>query len=360
MAGWLAGIRSRIYFDRYSLVQFFRQSATLVKAGFGVMRGLQICAKQTSEPRLLETINDMVSSIDHGLSYSEAMNRHIGIFSTFQVSMIKAAEASGKLPDILESLAAYEEKEMELRYRLKSATSYPIFVFLFSVLCIILLMKFLTPLLDTITNVLKGEVPLPTLLLMKVAHAASHPLFYVALALLVIAFRIIFKYYAGTLKGKLIIDSFRFRIPVYGELYKKVILIRSCRVMNALLDSGVPAAMTMELMGDVADNFYFKDRIMGEMVYQVQEGSSLHAAAGDLDFFPRLMVSMMAIGEESGSLPKIMKKLSDMYEFDIDISIANFYATLEPVLILVMGSFTFLILLAAFLPIYQIIGNLTQ
>lgn len=360
MPGVIARIRSKFYFDRYSLVQFFRQTATLVKAGFGIMRALQTCARQTSEPRLVKTIDSMISLIDRGFSYSEAMSRNSDIFSPFQVSMVKAAEASGKLPEILESLAEYEEKETELRFKMKSATTYPVFVFLFSIFCIILLMKFLTPLLDTITDVLKGDIPIPTMILMKIAHAVSHPLFYVGLLLFLIALRLIYKYYSGVLKGKLTIDTMLFKIPLFGELYKKVILIRSCRVMYSLLDSGVPAALTMELMGEVADNFYFKDRIMGEMVYRVQEGSSIHTAAGESGFFPRLMVSMVAIGEESGSLPTIMKKLADIYEFDVEIAMSNFYATLEPMLILAMGLFTFMILLAAFLPIYQIIGNLTR
>lgn len=324
------------------------------------MRGLQTCARQTSEPRLVKTIDNLILLIDGGHSYSEAMARNSDIFSPFQVSMIKAAEASGKLPEILENLAEYEEKEMELRFRMKSATTYPVFIFIFSLFCIILLMKFLTPLLETITDVLKGEIPFPTMLLVKTAHAVSHPLFYVGLLLFLIALHLIYGYYRSTLKGKLTMDTMIFKIPLFGELYKKIILIRSCRVMYSLLDSGVPAAATMELMGEVADNFYFKDRIMGELVYRVQEGSSIHAAAGDLGFFPRLMVSMIAIGEESGSLPVIMKKLSDIYEFDVEIAISNFYATLEPMLIVGMGLFTFIILLAAFLPIYQIIGNLTR
>ena len=360
MPGLIARIRSKFYFDRYSLVQFFRQSATLVKAGFGIMRGLKTCALQTSEPKLIKTIDNLILLIDRGFSYSEAMARNPEIFTPFQVSMIKAAEASGKLPEILENLAGYEEKEMELRFRMKSATTYPTFIFLFSIFCIILLMKFLTPLLDTITDVLKGDIPLPTMILLKIAHAVSHPLFYVGLLLFIIALRFLYKYYCNTLKGKLMVDTMIFKIPLFGNLYKKVILIRSCRVMYSLLDSGVPAAMTMELMGEVADNFYFKDRIMGEMVYRVQEGSSIHAAAGELGFFPRLMVSMIAVGEESGSLPTVMKKLADMYEFDVEIAISNFYATLEPMLIIGMGLFTFMILLAAFLPIYQIIGNLTR
>jgi len=358
LAGFLARIKSRLFFDRYSLVQFFRQSSTLTKAGFGVIRGLEICLQQTSEPRLINALENTIILVGKGHSYSDALAKSPDIFTNFQVNMIRAAEASGKLPEALDSLAYYEEKEMRLRLSLKAATSYPIFVFIFSIFCIILLMRFLTPLLDTITGVLEGEIPFPTLILITIANAVSHPIFYVAMILFFIAIRYIYNYYVGTLRGRLAVDGLKFNLPVFGKLYKKVVLIRVCRVMKTLLNSGVPAVKTMELVGDVSDNFYMKDRIMGGVAFRVKEGSSLKNAFASRGFFPNIMISMIAIGEQTGTLPIVMEKLSDMYEFDVEIAISNFYATLEPLLIMIMGGFTFIILLAAFLPIYQIIGSL--
>jgi type IV pilus assembly protein PilC len=360
MPGLIATIKSRFYFDRYSLVQFFRQMATLVKAGFGSLRGLEVCASQTSEPRLSKALGNVREAINQGKSYSEAMAKSSDIFTPFHVAMLKAAEAGGKMPEILESLAAYEEKEMHLRFRLKSATSYPMFIFIFSVACIMLLIKFLSPLLETLTNVLHGDIPLPTLILMKFASAASHPLFYVAIVLFGLSAFYFYRYYSGLPIGRMTIDSLKFKIPLFGRLYKEVLIIRICRVMKTLLDSGIPIASTVDLMGEVSDNFYFKERIMSGIAYMINEGSSVSAAFDKSEFFPPMMVSMLTVGEQSGNLPGILANLSAMYDFDVDIAISNFYAALEPILILVMGLITFFILMAAFLPIYQVIGLMSK
>lgn len=360
MSGLIATIKSRFYFDRYSLVQFFRQMATLVKAGFGSLRGLEVCSAQTSEPRLRKVLDQVRDDINSGKSYSEAMSGSKDIFTPFHVAMLRAAEAGGKMPEILDSLAAFEEKEMNLRFRMRSATSYPIFVFFFSVLCIVLLIKFLTPLLETLTNVLHGDIPLPTMILMKLAAAASHPLFYVALIFFILSALYLYKYYTGMPIGKLSVDSLKFRIPLFGRLYKQVMLIRVCRIMKTLLDSGIPIAATIDLLAEVADNFYFKERIMSGVSYMINEGSTISGAFGNADFFPPMMVSMIAVGEQSGTLPNILGNLAAMYDFDVDIAITRFYAALEPLLIFVMGLITFFILMAAFLPIYQVIGMMSK
>lgn len=360
LAGLFATLKSRLFFNRYALVQFFRQMSALVNAGFGTMRGIQTCIQQTTEPRLVKELEEISNRIKGGFSYSQAVAQSKDVFTDFHVSMLKAAEASGKLPEILESLAQYEEKEDKLRRQMKAATAYPIFVFLFSLFCIVLLMKFLSPLLTTVSGILKGELPLPTRILMRISSAVSNPVFYIALALFIIAIIYLYKYYVSTPTGKLTVDRLKFRIPLYGGLYKKVVIIQVCRIMNTLLESGVPAAMTMDLLGAVSDNFYFRERIMGEVSFRVQEGDSISSSFRDTEFFPVLMVSMISIGEQSGHLPDVMLDLSNMYEFDVDIAVANFYATLEPVLIFTMGLFTFFILMAAFLPIYQIVENISR
>lgn len=360
MAGFFIKLRSRFLFDRYSLVLFFRQFAVLSRAGFGTLRGIHTCLKQTSEPRLQSALADISNMIEKGRSYSEALESRKDIFSDFHVSMMRAAEASGKLPDILESLAQYEEKEMNLRYRLKSATTYPIFILIFSLLCVILLIRFLTPLLETITVILKGEIPLPTQVLMYLSWLMSHPLFYVAAFLFLGAFHFLYKYYRGTMRGRMNIDSLMFKIPVYGVLYKKTVLIRVCRVLTALLESGVPAYAAIDLASEVSGNFYFQDRIMGEVSYMIKEGQEVGKSFELAEFFPPMMVSMIKVGEQSGTLPDVMAKLSKMYDFDVEIAVSSFYAALEPILIVFMGLLTFLILLAAFLPIYNVVGGLTS
>lgn len=334
--------------------------SALANAGFGTMRSIKTCIQQTSEPRLIKELEEISNRIEGGLSYSEAVRQSKKIFTSFHASMLKAAEASGKLPEILETLAHYEEKEDRLRRQMKAATIYPIFVFIFSLLCMVLLMEFLSPLLVTLNDVLKGELPLPTRVLMRISSAVSNPVFYIALALFIIAIIYLYKYYVSTPMGKLTVDRLKFKIPLYGSLYKKVVIIQVCRIMNTLLVSGVPAVMTMELLGEVSGNFYFKERIMGEVLFRIQEGDSVSSSLRDTEFFPALMVSMISIGEQSGHLPDVILSLSNMYEFDVDIAISNFYATLEPVLIFTMGLITFFILMAAFLPIYQIIGNITN
>lgn len=352
-------MRGRIFFDPYSLVQFYRQMSTLVKAGFGSLRSIQTCIRQTTEVKLKAALERIAGYMEAGHSLSESMEKTQGVFTEFHCSMIKAAEISGNLPEILTRMAEYQEKEMNLSRRLKSASTYPLFVLAFSLITIILLMNFLTPVLDTVSGVLEGEIPLPTRLLMNVAHAISNPATYVILALAFILVFLAYNYYSSTPQGRYSLDRMKLKVPLYGKLYRKVILIRMSRVMSQLLSSGVPAARTISLLGEVSNNFYVKERVVDAISFRVEEGEPLNSAFQKTDFFPKIMTSMINIGEQSGGLPEAMSKLSDMYEFDVEIAMNTFYATLEPILITVMGLITFVILLAAFLPIYQIVGSLS-
>ncbi|MFP4499045.1 MAG: type II secretion system F family protein [Vulcanimicrobiota bacterium] len=332
--------------------------STLINAGFGLLRALKTCLKQTSEPRLVLALQQMVEEMEAGKSLSDAINNTNGVFTTFHVNMFKAAEASGKLPLILSRLSEYEEKEMELSHKLKAATNYPLFIFIVSLLVIIFLIRFLYPLLTTLTDVLKGELPWPTRIILFISNMLSSPYFYIGIILAGIAFHFGYRKMVSTRKGRYFIDKHKLKLPFYGKMQKKVIIIRTCRIMETLLNSGIPIHRTLELTGEIADNFYYKNRIMEAIAYKVEEGEPVNKAFKDSTYFPQLVISMINIGEETGSLPKMLNRLSLIYDFEVNNAMATFYSALEPLLIIIMGLITLLILTSAFLPIYKVIGNM--
>jgi type IV pilus assembly protein PilC len=340
------------------LVQFYHQLATLFNAGFGIQRALKVCAAHTSDGLFRDMVEEMYLVLESGAPLSTAFEHFPEVFTPFHVGMIKTAERSGNLPTILQNLATYEEKEMRLLSNLKSALAYPVFVTLTAFVIVILLTHYLCPLLNAVTTVLSPEkIPLITKILIVIGKCMSDIRFLAAMALLAIAAIPLYRKVSKIRKVRYVIDRLKLRLPSFGRLYKKVIIIRLCRVLSTLLSSGVPSVLSIRVVDEVAENVYFSDAIMKRIIWRVDEGRLFSEAFGESTFFPGVLINMFVIGEQTGKMPYVIDKIADLFEIDVTMFLANISSILEPLLILVLGTVTFFILLAAFLPLYSIMSN---
>ncbi len=344
--------------NKMVVVQFYHQMATLINAGFGMLRALKACSEHTSDVVFREILMGMHGILEAGKPLSEAFGHFPDLFTPFHIGMIKTAERSGTLPSVLEHLAAYEEKEMRLLSKLKAALAYPVFVTITAFVIVILLTRYLCPLLNAVTTVLSPDrIPLITRILVVIGRCMADIRFIIALVVLMIVAVIVFRRIAKIRRVRYVLGRLKLRLPSLGRLYKKVILIRMCRVLSTLLSSGVPSVMSIRVIDEVAENVYFSDAIMKKIIWRVDEGRLFSEAFGESSFFPGVLVSMFVIGEETGRMPFVIGKIADLFEIDVNIFLANIASILEPILIIVLGAVTFFILLAAFLPLYAIMSN---
>jgi len=345
--------------NKMVIVQFYHQMATLINAGFGMLRALKVCAEHTTDRVFREVLMGMHTILEAGKPLSEAFGSYPDLFTPFHIGMIRTAERSGTLPSILEHLAAYEEKEMRLLSRLKAAMAYPVFVTLTAVAIVLLLTRYLCPLLNAVTTVLPPEkIPLITRILVVVGRCMADIRFIIAILVLIIVALVVFRKIAKIRKVQYVMGRLKLRLPSFGRLYKKVILIRICRVLSTLLASGVPSVLSIRVIDEVSENVYFSDAIMKKIIWRIDEGRLFSEAFGESSFFPGVLINMFVVGEETGRMPFVIDKIADIFEIDVNIFLANIASILEPVLIIVLGAVTFCILLAAFLPLYAIMSNM--
>ncbi len=341
------------------MVQFYQQLATLISAGFGIVRALNVCRIQTADKRFQEMLAGIHSSIESGNSLSKALERFPETFSPFHLGMVRTAERSGTLPEILKNLAKFEEREMKLLSSLKAAMAYPVFVTVVAFGIVILLTRYLCPLLNAITQILGAEkIPTITKVLIFMGKCSTDLHYMLPLILLFILTVLVLIRISKIRKVKYLMGRVKLAIPTLGKLYKKVILIRLCRVLSTLLNSGVPSVISIRVVDEVAENLYFSDAIMKKIIWRIDEGKNYSQAFGESTFFPQVLINMMVVGEQTGKLPYVIEKLADMLEIDVDVFLANFSSLLEPFLIVLLGGVTFFILLAAFLPMYTIMSGL--
>jgi type II secretory pathway component PulF len=281
------------------------------------------------------------------------------VFTPFHLGMMKTAERSGTLPEVLKYLAEFEEKEMRLHHKIQAALAYPMFVTITAIIVVILLTRYLCPLLNSITAILgEDKIPLITRGLIFVGRCTTDIRYIAAIIAVVIAVLLVTRALLRSRKVLYVLGRIKLRLPSLGNVYKKVILVRVCRVMSTLLHAGVPSVLSIRILDEVAENVYFSEAIMKKIIWRVDEGKHFSEAFGESRFFPIVFINMLVVGEQTGKLPFIIGKLADLFDIDVTFFLDNITSILEPLLVLVMGCVTFLILLGAFLPMYAIMRGL--
>jgi len=340
---------------RQDLVIFTRQLATMVSAGLPLVSALETTARQTESRRLREVLEKVRGGIEAGGNLAGEMAKHPAVFSDLYVSTLQAGEVSGALDRVLNYLADYLERELDLVQRIKTTAMYPAIVFVAAVLVGVVAVFVVLPQLVGLFSGLKVALPWPTRVLIAVTNGARR-YWYLLLAM---------PFSVGTTiivlrrskAGRRFLDHILIRVPVVGRLILKVSLARFARMLAMIARSGVPLVQGMEIVAHAAGNASVADAVEGA-AHAVQEGQPLAASLGLSPLIPLMFSRMVAVGEQTGALETILDKIADFYDREVDNTVRRFAALIEPVMIIGVGAVVAFVAVAILLPLWRLIGTL--
>ena len=339
---------------REEVYVFANQLAVLLDAGVSMLAALSILYQQTQDPRFREVIAHLQQEINAGGTVTKAFSSLPNIFPHLFVSLIRAAEVGGQLPQILRLVSHYLQEQDKVDKKLKSAIVYPKFVFGFFMLVLIGILFGLVPKFEETFKSFGSELPAPTQLLLDFSRFVSDNLVFGILG--IVAFIISYKRFKKTDAGRLFFDKMKLRIPVVGDLTQKASLSKFCRTLKILIQSGVPLVESLDIAGETAENVLFT-KALKNIKQGVTEGQSLSKKMNQFALFPPMVVKMIATGEESGSLEKMLKNVSELYDTHVDTKISGLSTIIEPVLMIGIGIVVVIVIFALYLPIFNM-GNL--
>jgi type IV pilus assembly protein PilC len=333
---------------------FFRQLATMVKAGLNIGNALNILADQTKNPRLAFAIRKVKVAVDSGFSLSGAM-RAQGEFSTLMVSVIQAGEEGGRLEESIDRLATFLERQDELRRKIVSAVSYPVVVILFAFFILYLLITVVMP---RFSQVFKGlNVPLPEVTLMVFDFSNWMAEFWYIPLLAVVAFFMLIIWMNKNRQTRPYLDRVKLKLPILGDIFFNSIMARSNRTLASLVDAGVPILWALEMTSEVTNNDVIA-RAYTVLRDAARKGASLGDTAKNIHVFPIMIAHMMKVGEETGQLETMLDKIAGWFELELDEKIKRLTAILEPILIIFVGGIVAIVALAIFTPIVTAIQTM--
>lgn len=336
-------------------ILFSRQLSTLINAGLPLVQSLRNVAKQTENKNFQVIINQIINDVEGGSAFSAALDKHQDVFNRVYVSLIAAGETSGNLDSALERIANQQEKDAEIMSKVRGAMVYPAIVLLVMVAVVAFMIMKVLPQVEILYEGMPGtSLPLVTRVLLGVSHFFIKYWWVVLIALGLLVF--FGSRWMKTLGGKRAVDKFKMRAWPVGPLFMKLYMARFARTGTTLVASGVPLLQVLEITGNAIDNVYIEESLAkaGE---KVKGGKSLsESLAGDPNFLD-LVPDMLQIGEQSGSMEQMLAKTADYYEKEVDNQIKTISTIIEPVLMVVMGVFAFIIVAAILLPVYGLAGK---
>ncbi len=339
------------------LVIFSRSFSALFEAGIPIADALKTLSEGMINKRFKEIILDITDGIEGGNKLSEELSQYPEIFSEFYINMIKSGEASGNLDKVLFYLADYEEKNYKLKSNIKSAMTYPIFVISVFVIVGIIMLNFVVPRLTEILNQMQGanELPFMTKIIIKMSELTSESIFIIIAAMIgIISY---FVYFLKTKKGKDRWHSIQLKLPFFGLLFKNIYQARFASNLSTLIQGGVPIIEALDITSKVIDNSVY-EKAINDISEKVRAGSNIESVIENYKEFSPLIVEMIAVGEKSGKLSQMLDNVSEFFSNEADIMVGQISSYLEPIMIIVLGVGTALLVGAVITPIYSIISGI--
>jgi type IV pilus assembly protein PilC len=340
-----------------TLMIFTRQLATLIDAGLPLLRGLTVLGKQEPDPVMRKTVGRLSDSVQGGSTFSDALSQHPKIYNKLYVNMVKAGELGGVMELVLVRLADFQEKAQKLKNKVISAMFYPIIVLIIAIAIMAFLLVYIVPKFKEIFDDMLQGRPLPALtqFVINLSGMVQNNFFIILLA--VVAFIVGYSLFARTVKGRATIDAVTLRLPLFGDLIKKGSISRFSRTLGTLVTSGVPILQALNITRDTAGNVVLSDAIQ-KVHDSVKEGESIVSPLEKSGLFPPMVVSMIDVGEETGQLPEMLLKIADVYDDEVDNTVAGLTSLLEPIMIVFLAVVVGTIVIALFLPLIDIIQGL--
>ena len=336
-----------------SLQVFARQLATMIEAGVSVVAALVTLEEQTDDKYLKEVVGEVRGDVESGMIFSRALARHPKVFNRLFVAMVAAGESSGTLDTVLDRVASQIESETKLGRRVKSAMIYPAVVISFATLVLIFMLMFIVPVFQKVFDELNGLLPTPTRIIIGMSNALRGYSFIIfpLVGLIIYMFRRLKRTEEGTKAW----DRFKLRLPMkIGDVVQKVALARVSRTLATLVAAGVDIISALEIAAGTAGNWVLEEAL-NKTSLRVGEGLPISVPLMEDDIFPPMVSQMVKIGEETGELDKMLSKIADFYEDEVDSSIAALTSIIEPLLMICVGAMVGTIVISMYLPMFKLL-----
>lgn len=332
-------------------VIFSRQLATLIGAKIPLVQSLQTVARQTANKKLQTVLKDVTENVESGSKLSAALARYPKVFDNFFINMIKSGETSGRLDETLTYLANQKEKDYDLMSKIKSAMIYPAFIIVSMFAVMVVLMVFVIPQLTAVLQESGAKLPFSTRLLIGSSGFMTN--YWWLLLIFVTMLIFTWRYALRDQKVRFAWDYLKLRLPIVGPILQKIDLVRFFRSFETLVIGGVDIVDSLKVTSQVVQNLVYQDLIK-RTVKEVEDGNSITAVFADSKLIPTMVNQMLGVGEETGRLTEILRRLTDFYTREIDNSVSNLVSVIEPVIMIVIGIGVGLIVSAIILPMYQL------
>lgn len=335
---------------------FSRQFSVMVNAGVAIIRALGILADQAPNPKLKRALLGISAEVQQGTSLSESMKDYPECFNNLYVSMVEAGEAGGVLDEVLMRLSRLLEDMAKLQNQIKSAMAYPVTVGIFAVLAFLGMTIFLIPVFGGIFDSLGAELPLLTRVMLDISGILRSWKVFIPIVVFVVVSFLIRTYYKTT-AGRLQIDGFMLKMPLFGDLNEKIAVARFCRIFGTLTRSGVPVLQCFDIVCDTIGNQVLVNAIQAAKL-DIQQGGMISLAIQKENVFPALAIQMISIGEETGELDGMMEKVADFYEDEVEQAVKALTSMIEPIMMVGIAGMVGTILLSMYLPMFSIFDQL--
>ena len=331
---------------------FTRQFATMIDAGLPLVQCLEILASQQDNKTFKKTLADIRGSVEGGSTFAAALRKHPRIFSDLYVNMVEAGEAGGILDTILNRLAAYIEKSIQLKKKVKSAMIYPSTIVSVAITVVIFLLIFVIPTFKSMFEGFGATLPLPTQIVLGASNFVRDYFVYIAAvaAGAVVALRMYYK----TKGGRKVVDATLLKLPVFGILIRKVAVAKFTRTLGTLISSGVAILDGLDITARTAGNKIVEEAVQRTRA-SIAEGRTIADPLKASGVFPPMVVQMIAVGEQTGALDTMLAKIADFYDEEVDVAVSNLTALLEPMLMIFLGLVIGGVVIAMYLPIFKLV-----
>jgi len=348
LKGIRLGRRKRV--KEKEIVVFTRQFATMIDAGLPLVQCLEILSSQQDNALFKEILLKVKTDVEGGSTFADALRKHPNVFNDLYCNLVTAGETGGILDTILNRLAAYIEKAMNLKKKVKGAMVYPAVVLVIAVLVVSSLLLFVIPVFQKMFADMGGTLPAFTQLVINLSNFMRQ-YFYLVAAFLIALFLGFSRYYKSE-KGRAAVDDYLLRLPIFGQLVRKVAIAKFTRTLGTMLSSGVPILESLEIVAKTSGNKTIEKAIMQTRL-SIGEGKTIAEPLGASGVFPPMVVQMITVGESTGALDSMLNKIADFFDDEVDAAVAALTSLLEPLLMVFLGGAIGALVIAMYLPIFQ-------
>ena len=338
------------------VILFARQFSTMIDAGLPIIQCLDILYSQQGNSTFKKMLKEIKESVEGGTTLAEALKKFPKQFDSLFVNMIAAGEAGGILDSILRRLAAYMEKAAKLKSQVKGAMTYPIVTLIIAVVVLAVILVFVIPVFEEMFADFGGELPVPTQIVVAMSDMVKSKIIYLIIGL--VLFIVAFKKFYGTEKGRDIVDNLLLKIPVFGDLLRKVAVAKFTRTMGTMLASGVAILEALDIVAKTAGN-----KTVEKAIYSVRkgiaEGRTMADPLAQSGVFPSMVCQMISVGESTGALDAMLGKIADFYDEEVDQAVENLTALIEPFMLVFLGVTIGGLVVAMYLPIFKMAGAIS-